>query len=420
MMIFKKAIPRRMFLQGVGAALALPVLDSMTPAFAAATDKSKPPLRVAWVSSPNGRIMENWTPDAAGADFEWTPTLEPLKPFKSKLLIMSELNIKAADAREGEPGGNHGRPCGAYLTGFHPKPGGSVTTSADQYIAKEAGKYTQLGSMQLAIDSADLSGIADGGYTDAQQKTLSWSSPTTPLPTENNPRKVFERLLGESDSTDPAARLARAKKNRSILDTMMGEMSGLMSGLGASDKNKLNEYVEAVRDIERRIQIAEEQSAREMPQMDRPAGIPASFIEHTSLLFDLMALAFQSDMTRVVTFMFGREQTTRSFPEIGVRDGWHPLSHHGGNTDAIEQLKLIDVYHSKAFAYFLKKMDSIQDGDGTLLDHSAIVYGGTLNDGNHHIHYDVPTVLAVAAMGRLRVGGTSCTTVLHSRICTLR
>jgi hypothetical protein len=404
MMIFKKAIPRRTFLYGMGSALALPVLDAMFPAFASAAEKPKSPLRVAWISSPNGRIMENWTPEGEGTDFTFSPTLEPFAPFKNDIIIMSELNIKAADAREGEPGGNHGRPCGAYLTGFHPKPGGAVTVSADQMIAKNTSKFTQLGSMQLAIDSADLIGVADGAYTDAQQKTLSWSTPTTPLPTENNPRKVFERMLGESDTTDPAERLARIKRNRSILDSMAGEMSSLMTGLGPSDRGKLDEYFTALRDIERRIHLAEEQSSREMPEMERPAGIPASFMEHASLMFDLMILAFQSDMTRVITFMFGREQTTRSFAEIGVRDGWHPLSHHGGNTDAIEQLKQIDLYHSKAFAYFLEKMKATKDGDGTLLDHAALVYGATLSDGNHHLHYDVPTILAGGANGQIKGG----------------
>lgn len=406
MMIFKKAIPRRTFLRGVGATLGLPFLSSMVPAFASVGDKAavKSPLRVSWISSPNGRIMENWTPMTEGAGFEFTPTLEPLAPFRDQLLILSELNIKAADAREGEPGGNHGRPCGAFLTGVHPKPGGAVNVSADQLIAKETGKYTQLASLQLAIDSADISGVADGAYSDAYQKTISWSSPTTPLPTENNPRKVFERLLGESDSTDPAVRLARIRKNRSILDSLVGDMNHLMAGLGPADRRKLTEYFEALRDIERRIQLAEEQSSREMPQMDRPAGVPSVFSDHAGLLFDLMVLAFQADMTRVITFMFGREQTTRTFPEIGVHEGWHPLSHHGGNGEAIEALKKVDLYHAQTFAKFLEKMRSTPDGEGSLLDHSVIVYGSTLSDGNHHLHNDVPALLVGGGSGQIKGG----------------
>jgi hypothetical protein len=348
--------------------------------------------------------MENWTPMTEGSAFEFTPTLEPLSPFRNQLLVLTGLNIKAADAWEGEPGGNHGRPCGAYLTGVHPKPGGAVNTSVDQLIAREAGKYTQLASLQLAIDSADISGAADGAYSDAYQKTISWSSPTTPLPTENNPRKVFERLLGESDSTDPAVRLARIKKNRSILDALVGDMSHLMTGLGPSDRLKVTEYFEAIRDIERRIGLAEQQSSRELPQMERPAGVPADFSQHAGLLYDMMVLAFQSDMTRVITFMLGREQTTRAFPEIGVREGWHPLSHHGGNGEAIEQLKQVDLYHSQVFAKFLEKMRATPDGDGTLLDHSVLVYGGTLSDGNHHLHNDLPVVLVGGGLGQIKGG----------------
>ena len=323
MMIFKKAIPRRTFLRGFGATLALPLLDGMVPAFGATGNTAaKPTVRMTFIYGPNGRIMNKWTPTKEGAAFELTPTLEPLAPFRDRLLVLSGLNIKAADPIGNEPGGVHARPCAAFLTGIHPKPGGAMGISADQLAARELGKYTQLGSIELAMDSADVVGAADGAYSDAYTKTISWRSPTTPLPMENNPRKVFERLLGESGSTDPAERLRRIQNNYSILDFVTQDVASLLRDVGPSDRAKLTEYLDATRDIERRIQLAEQQASRELPEMERPAGVPSTYSEHAKLMFDLQVLAYQGDLTRVVTYMLGRESgtgpTARSASATGI------------------------------------------------------------------------------------------------------
>ncbi len=405
MMIFKKAIPRRTFLRGFGATLALPLLDGMVPAFGATGNTAaKPTVRMTFIYGPNGRIMNKWTPTKEGAAFELTPTLEPLAPFRDRLLVLSGLNIKAADPIGNEPGGVHARPCAAFLTGIHPKPGGAMGISADQLAARELGKYTQLGSIELAMDSADVVGAADGAYSDAYTKTISWRSPTTPLPMENNPRKVFERLLGESGSTDPAERLRRIQNNYSILDFVTQDVASLLRDVGPSDRAKLTEYLDATRDIERRIQLAEQQASRELPEMERPAGVPSTYSEHAKLMFDLQVLAYQGDLTRVVTYMLGRESGDRAYREIGIGDGHHSLSHHSGNPEAIELCSQVDAFHSKMFAYFLEKMQSTPDGDGSLLDHSIIVYGSALSDGNAHLHNDVPILLLGSGTSRIQGG----------------
>jgi len=276
--------------------------------------------------------------------------------------------------------------------------------SADQVAARELGKHTQLASLELALDPSDVLGAADGAYSDAYTKTISWRSSTTPLPMENNPRKVFERLLGESDSTDPAVRLSRIRANRSILDSVIQEASPLLTGGSPADRVKLGEYLDAVRDIERRIQLAEEQSSREMPEMARPEGVPATFQEHAKLMYDLQVLAYQGDLTRVISFMLGREQSDRPYREIGIGDGHHALSHHAGHQDAIEQNAQIDNFQSKIFAYYLDRLKSTPDGDGSLLDHMIIVYGSGMSDGNLHVHNDVPTLLLGGGGGKLKGG----------------
>jgi hypothetical protein len=403
MMIFKKAIPRRTFLRGIGTTLALPVLDAMIPSFASAQEAaSRTTLRLAFFYGPNGRIMKNWTPAAEGAAFDLPPSLAPLAPFRDQMMVLSGLNIKAADPVGNEPGGVHARPCASYLTGIHPKPGGAMGVSADQLAARVFGKETQLASLELAMDSADVLGAADGGYSDAYTKTISWRTPTTPLPMENNPRAVFERLVGESASTDPAVRLRQIKQKRSVLDFLAQDVARLSGEIGPADRSKLTEYLEAVRDIERRIQLAEEQASRELPEFERPAGVPATYSEHAKLMFELLVIAFQGDMTRVSTFMMGREQGDRAYREIGIGDGHHSLSHHAGNPEAIALCAEIDALHSRLFAHFLEKMRETKDGDGTLLDHSIISYGSGLSDGNAHLHNDVPMLLLGGAGGRLK------------------
>ena len=401
--VFKKAIPRRTFLQGIGTTLALPLLDSMVPAFAAETG-SRGALRLSFFYGPNGRIMNKWTPATEGTAFELPATLAPLANFQEQLVVLSGLHIKAADPVGNEPGGVHARPCASFLTGIHPKPGGATGISADQLAARKFAQETQLASIELAMDSADVLGAADGAYSDAYTKTISWRGPTTPLPMENNPRAVFERLVGESASTDPAVRMRQIQQKRSILDFLTQDVARLSREVGPADRSKLNEYLEAVRDIERRIQLAEEQASRELPEIERPAGVPPTYSEHAKLMMDLLVIAFQGDITRVSTFMLGREQGDRAYREIGIGDGHHSLSHHAGNPDAIALCAEIDALHSRLFAGFLEKMRATPDGDGSLLDHAIIVYGSGLSDGNAHLHNNVPMLLVGGGAGAIKGG----------------
>ncbi len=402
-MIFKKAIARRTFLRGVGTTLALPLLDGMIPAFALGSDPDKA-VRVLYLYGPNGRIMKNWTPTIEGKGWEMTPTLEPLAPFRDQMLVLSGLDVRAADAWEGEPGGVHARPCAAYLTGIHPKPDKAMGISVDQYIAREFGKHTQLGSLEISMENTERVGAADGAYSDAYSKTISWRGPETPLPMEHNPRKVFERLLGENQSTDPAVRRRLARNNSSILDFVTQEVARLSAQIGPGDRSKLNEYLDAVRDIERRIQLSEEQASREMPEMEKPAGKPATVEEHAKLMFDLMALAFQADLTRVITFMWGSEQHEGDYREIGVADGHHASSHHAGQAYMIENCIKVDAFHSRLFAHLLHRLRSTPDGEGSLLDNSIVVYGSGLSDGMGHVHHDVPTLLVGGGAGKVKGG----------------
>jgi hypothetical protein len=382
----------------------------MVPAFAATNDVGRQAVtRLSTVFVPNGRIPKWWTPAIEGSDFEVTQTLAPLMPFRNQLLVLSGLNIKAADPVGNEPGGNHARPCGAFLTGIHPKPGGALGISLDQVVAKEFSKQTQLASLELGLDSKE---IDDGSYAAYYTNTISWRSPTTPLPMETNPRSVFERMFGDSDSTDPSEQLRRTQRQQSILDSVTQSVSRMMNGIGASDRTKLSGYLDAVRDIERRIEVAEKAAAS--PQnsasgsassaMERPAGIPTTFSEHAQLMFDLQVVAFQSDLTRVSTFMMGREQTDRAFPEIGIGDGHHPLSHHKEVPETVALVGQIDLFQSKQVATYLNKLRSTPDGDGNLLDHSIVIFGSSLSDGNFHVHHDIPVVVAGGASGRLKGG----------------
>ncbi|MEE8161160.1 MAG: DUF1552 domain-containing protein [Acidobacteriota bacterium] len=402
-MIFKKFIPRRTFLRGVGTAIALPLLDGMVPAFGAKNDAAKAVARMAFFYGPNGRIMDQWTPATEGSGFKMSPTLEPLTPFQDQLLVLSGLDIKAADPWENERPAGHARPCTAYLTGVHPRPNRAVGISADQLAAREFGKHTQLGSLELTMEPSDNVGNTDGAFGGTYLKTISWRTPTTPLPMENNPRKVFERLLGEEGTTDPAERSRIVRRQQSILDSVTDGVTGLMAKLGPSDRSKLTEYLDAIRDIERRIQIAEGQTSRELPNMERPPGIPPTYQEQGQLMADLMRLAFQGDLTRVITFMWGQEQSSVNYREIGVPEGHHASSHHGGRNELIENCKRIDALHMETFAYFLDKLQSTPDGDGTLLDHSCILNGSGLSNGMAHLHHDIP-MMVVGGLGKVKGG----------------
>ena len=407
MIITKKALPRRTFLRGLGATLALPLLDSMAPALAA-TPAAQSPTRLSVVYVPNGMIMDQWTPTAVGSQYRLTKIMEPLAPFRDDMLVMSGLAHNTGWALEGEGPGEHARASATFLTGVHPnKTEGAdlrAGTSIDQIVAKEFRQHTQLASLEVALDSTEVVGTCDTGYSCAYSNTLCWSSPTTPVPMESKPRAVFERLFGDSDSTDPAQLRARMRKDRSILDLVTQDVSRLLRRLGSKDRAKLTQYLDAIRDIERRIQIAEEQPARELPSVERPVGVPSTFTAHCKLMMDLQVLAYQTDMTRVITFMMGREQNTRVYDELGIKDAYHPLSHHQNDPAKIAQVLQIDILHSEMFAYYLEKMRSTPDGDGSLLDHSIILYGSSLSDGNLHVHNDLPILLVGGGAGQLKGG----------------
>lgn len=409
MIITHKALPRRTFLRGVGAALALPVLDAMVPALSAASKLSvSSPTRLSFVYVPNGMIMDKWMPAIPGAAYELTPVLQPLAPFRDRMLVLSGLAHNNGVAWEGEGAGDHSRSSAVWLTGTHPKKteGADLRAgiSIDQVAAQELRKHTQLASLEMALDDNSMVGTCGSGYSCAYTNTLCWSSPSTPVPMENKPRAVFERLFGDLDSTDPEARRDQMRQEGSLLDSVAQEVARLVRGLGAKDRAKLTEYLDSIRDIERRIQIAEKQSDRELPSVERPVGIPSTFTDHAKLMMDLQVLAFQTDMTRVTTFMMGRESTTRVYQELGIREGYHPLSHHQNNAAKIEQVTKIDILHTQVFAYFLEKMQSTPDGDGSLLDHSMIVYGSGLSDGNLHEHYDLPVLLVGGGSGQIQGG----------------
>jgi hypothetical protein len=405
MMIFKKAIPRRTILRGMGAALALPLLDGMVPAFAGPVGAvTKPVTRVGFVYVPNGRIMEKWTPATEGAGFDFPEILEPLAPFRDHLLVLSGLSTGIPPTNDTDlPPGQHAIAGASFLTGVYPRKSTvKAGISVDQIIAKEFGKVTQLASLEMGLDS-DIIGACDGGAC-AYTNTLSWRTPTTPLMMENSPRVIFERLFGDGNSTDPKERLAQIRRRDSILQTVTEATNQLMGRLGPSDRGKLSEYLDSVHDIERRIQLAEEQSSRELPQLDKPPGIPATFEAHSKLMFDLQLLAYQADLTRVITFSMGHESTGRTYGEIGIPDPHHPLSHHAGDPERISKVTKIDIYQSKMFAYYLEKLKATPDGDGTLLDHVMIVYGGGLSDGNLHLHNNLPLLLVGGGAGKINSG----------------
>ena len=409
-MIFKKAIPRRTVLRGLGATLALPLLDSMVPAFAAPAEvASKSPVRMGFVYIPQGAILEKWTPATEGVGYQMTPILEPLASLRDNFLVLTGLDQRNAEAAPSENNGPHTRTTAAYLTGVHPKQTRGadylLAPSVDQIAAKELGKHTQLASLEMALDTGYTSGVCEGEWSCVYANTLSWRTPTTPLPVENHPREVFERLFGDNDTTDSAARLARMQENRSLLDFVTQNVARLQKGLGPTDRAKLNEYLDAIRDVERRIQIAEEQASSDVPTLERPGGsIPAAFEDYIKLMFDMQVLAYQTDLTRVSTFMIAHESSNRTYPQIGVPDPHHPLTHHRGLADMKAKVALINAYHVKMFGYLLDRLRSTPDGDGSLLDHSMLLYGSGISDGNFHTNENLPLILAGGAGGKIKGG----------------
>ena len=413
MIITKMALPRRTFLRGVGATLALPLLDDMVPALAALSGApntaAKPVSRLYVGYVPNGVIMDKWTPSTEGLGFELPQTLAPLQPFQDQLTVVSGLASEPMFPLPGEGTGDHVRAASAFLTGVHPKktegPDIRGGTSIDQIAAAKIGQDTQLTSLELSLDPNELIGACEAGWSCAYANTLSWRNPTTPLPMENQPRAVFERLFGDADDTSQHARLERIREDRSILDSLVHEVDSFRGTLAAGDRNKVDQYLDAIRDIERRIQLAEVQSDVELPELARPTGgIPDTFAEHAKLMFDLQVLALQTDMTRVITFMMSREVSPRTYPELGIPDPHHGLSHHQNNPVQMEKLSKVNLHHIEQFAYFLDRLQSTPDGDGTLLDHMLMLYGCGISDGNQHLHVNLPILLAGGAAGRLRGG----------------
>jgi uncharacterized protein DUF1552 len=401
--VMKKALERRAFLRGMGATLALPWLDAMAPALAAKALTSTPRLGFVYIA--NGVIQDQWIPSTTGRNFELSPSLKALAPLKSHINVLSGLSHVAADTR-GDGTGDHPRSSAVWLTGVHaydrsrPDVEVRLATSADQIAARAIGTKTQVPSIELNLD------LPTQGACDTSDcffnNTISWRNETTPNPAEAHPRLVFERLFGDGGS--PAQRLARMKRNGSILDSLLQEVSSLSNTLGPGDRTKLTEYLESVREIEQRIQAVEARGIQDLDLPERPTDIPATFEEHIKMMYDLQALAFQADITRVFTMIVCRELSGRTYGNIGVPDGVHVCSHHRNDPDLITKKAKIDAYHVDLFVYFLQKLQAAQDGDGTLLDHSLILYGGGMGDGNLHRHNNLPTLTAGKLGGQFETG----------------
>ncbi len=401
MTISRKSLPRRTVLRGLGVTLGLPFLDAMSPALTALSrTEAKPIHRFQAIYVPNGMAMQYWTPERVGRDFELTPILEPLASFRDQMLVVSGLRASWAYVHAGASA--------SFLTGT-PRGGQNETdvlasTSMDQILARELGRTTQLGSLEVSMDKFANAGQCTAGLSCAYTQTISWRTPTMPLPMENNPRAVFERLFGDSGSADPAVRRARRRQKQSILDSVTDKLADLRVEVGPRDRVKLDEYTEAVRDVERRIEIAERQRDVEPSFTEQPSAPPRVFEDHLGLMFDLQFLALQADLTRVVTFMMGREQSTRAYPQIGVPDAHHPLSHHEDDPERIAVMSKINAYHTKLTAAYLARLRAAEDADGSLLDNMTVLYGAGISNSTRHLGVDLPLLLLGGGAGKLRGG----------------
>src|SRR5687767_2070609 len=406
MFIFKKHLSRRTFLRGTGAMIALPFLDAMAPAqtpvrMTAATPKN----RFASFYVPHGATMDKWTPATEGAGFAFTDILKPLEQFREHINVVSGLAhpyVAGAGGADVSAGANHTRAAAVFLTGAVPERGARahLGVSADQVAAKHIGQDTPLPSLELSIEEAVLA--CEASFSCAYRNTLSWKSPTQPLPMQNNPRLVFEKLFGDGATADE--RRGRRQDTRSLLDSVIGQLASLQKDLPPADRRRLDQYLEDVREIERRIQRAEASAREDVTLPDVPAGVPATFAEHLKLLMDLQVIAFQSDVTRVSTLMFSRELSGAVFPETSIRDPFHNLSHHSNDRGNMDRFAQLNTYHMTKFAYFVEKMKATPDGDGSLLDHSLVLYGSSLSDGNQHNFSPLPIILAGGASGQLKGG----------------
>ncbi len=403
MFITKKHLSRRTLLRGVGVALSLPLLESMIPAQTPlARTAAKPRPRLGFVYLPHGAIMDKWTPAAEGDAFEFSPILKPLEPLRNYVNVVSGLGHKAADTTA-----VHSLSPTTWLSGVRPKPTQGVDAyagvTADQIAAQQIGQDTLLPSLELATeDNSALIGACDRDYGCIYMNTLSWRTPTTPLPMEINPRKVFERLFGQGGSV--AEREARTEQDRSVLDAIRQDAAKLQNSLGSKDRAMVSDYLESVREIERRIQKASQQNDSEMVLPEAPVGIPYSFEEHIKLMYDLLVLAYQTDVTRVFTFMVAREESNKTYPQVGVHDGHHATSHHQNRAEKIDKLVKIQSYHIGLFAQFLEKMRNTRDGEGSLLDHTVMLYGSNMSNSNVHNHFPLPNLLVGGGAGQLKGG----------------
>ena len=401
MIITKKALPRRTLLRGMGATVALPLLDAMVPAMtAAAATPARPVRRLGYIYIPMGSDIKRWTPPGDGSLRELSPILRSLEPHKDHITVLTNMELKNAYP------GTHATSNSAYLSCAKAKLTESsdyyLGTTVDQIAAKEIGQATQLPSLELGMDLLEVVGQCDDGFACVYQNNLSWSSPTTPLPYEAHPRKVFARLFGEGT---PEERARTLKKKASLLDRVRTDIARLQRELGAGDRKKVDQYLDSVREVERRIQIAEAGVAENPnPDMERPVGVPAAYADHLRLMFDLQVLALQADITRVITFQMAREGSTRSYHEIGVSEPHHPLTHHGGNQEMIDKVAKINEYHVSLFGYLVEKLRTTPDGDGSLLDHSIYMYGSGMGDPNLHDHINLPILVAGGGAGKMKGG----------------
>jgi len=409
----QKHLDRRFFLRGVGAAIALPALDAMTPALSSAASTSSgaavpAPLRMAFTYIPNGVTIQDWTPMASGANFDLPRILKPLTPFQKNVLVLSGLSHHNAEAL-GDGPGDHARAGACFLTGVHPKKtaGADIHSgvSVDQVVARTFDNSMRLPSIELGCEDSRTVGNCDSGYSCAYTNSISWRSATTPNPPETNPRLVFERLFGTDDfNEDPATRARRSLLRQSILDVVNARTQKLVSTLGASDRRKMDEYLTGVREVEKRIQMAEQDNHKFTPSIEKPAGIPEHYSEYVKLMYDLQVLAYQADITRVSSLQLGREASVRTYGEIGVPDPHHAISHHRNIPELIDKISKINTFHVSLLAYFLQRLQDTKEGDGSLLDRVMIVYGSAICDGNAHSHGNLPVLVAGGTNGQIKTG----------------
>ena len=400
-LLLTKSLPRRTVLRGLGATVALPLLDAMLPAFSLRGRAAGSPVhRFQAFYVPNGMAMEYWSPKGQGSAFELSPILEPLGAFRDQMLVLSGIKSSWNYIHAGASG--------SFLTGT-PRGGRNeveiiADVSMDQLLARQFGKETQVASLEMSMDAPNNAGACTGILSCAYTHTISWRSPTQPLPMEHNPRAVFERLFGDTGTSDRAAREARLRQHKSILDSVTEKLADLRRELGQQDQVKVEEYAESIRDVERRIQKAEQQSGVELPTLEQPQGVPPVFEDHLALMLDLQLLAFQLDLTRVITFMIGKEQSARPYPQIGVPEAHHPLSHHENKPELVEHMSKINRYHTQLFSKYLAKLRATPDGDGTLLDHMTILYGGGISNSTRHSGDNLPLLVVGGGAGRLKGG----------------